>query len=52
MTPLISAPVVFTLNGLKPGKKRVVSLTVCASGASGAGSDAERRARSEQRLVD
>ena len=23
MTPLISAPVVFTLNGLKPGKKRV-----------------------------
>ena len=31
MTPVISAPLVFTLNDLKPGKKRVVSLTVCAS---------------------
>src|SRR4030095_2482093 len=33
MTPLISAPLVGTLNALNPGKKRVVSLTVCASSA-------------------
>ena len=41
ITPLITAPDVFTENGLKPGKKRTV--LGAAAGAAGAGACADVR---------
>jgi hypothetical protein len=50
-TPLISAPLVLTRNGLKPGKKRVVSGTAAAGCAACSRPCASARSRRDAASV-